>query len=161
LKDLGEHTGISPSMLSLVERGKTSPSIGTLVAISSALGVHMSALIVDREDSTEELVSRQKDQASYSTSLGVQWRMLRADRSRGLEIAINEYESESGSSLVPPHHAGCEYGVVLKGLLTVELENQERHELWTGDLISYASTLPHRIWNYGSGHATALWINLD
>src|SRR5918994_2299004 len=42
LQALSELTGLSPSMLSLVERGQTTPSIGTLVVISSALGVHMS-----------------------------------------------------------------------------------------------------------------------
>lgn len=161
LKDLGERTGVSPSMLSLVERGKTSPSIGTLVAISSALGVHMSDLIVDDDGSSEELVSRHKDQDAFTTSLGVQRRILRVDRIRGVEIAVNEYEPETGSALSPTHHPGYEYGVVLKGRLTVELEGEEKHELRTGDLISYSSTVPHRIWNHTSGHVRALWINLD
>ena len=161
LKDLGERTGVSPSMLSLVERGKTSPSIGTLVAISAALGVHMSDLIVDDESSSAELVSRHKNQDSFTTSLGVQRRVLRVDRTRGIEIAINEYEPETGSALSPVHHPGHEYGVVLKGRLTVELEGEGEHELRAGDLISYPSTVPHRIWNHSSGHVSALWINLD
>lgn len=161
LKDLGERTGVSPSMLSLVERGKTSPSIGTLVAISSALGVHMSDLIVDNEKDNDRLVSRRKDQDSFMTSLGVQRRVLRVDREHGLEIAINEYEPETGSALVPTHHPGYEYGVVLKGRLTVEIEGEEPQELRAGDLISYPSTLPHRIWNHSSSHVEALWINLD
>jgi transcriptional regulator with XRE-family HTH domain len=161
LKDLGERTGVSPSMLSLVERGKTSPSIGTLVAISAALGVHMSDLIVDDESSSEELVSRHKNQDSFTTSFGVQRTILRVDRIRGVEIAINEYEPETGSALSPTHHPGYEYGVVLKGRLTVELEGEGKHELRAGDLISYPSKVPHRIWNHSSGHVKALWINLD
>lgn len=160
LKDLGERTGVSPSMLSLVERGKTSPSIGTLVAISSALGVHMSDLIVEKSES-DQLVSRRKDQDSFTTPFGVQRRILRVDRDHGLEIAINEYEPETGSALVRTHHRGYEYGVVLKGRLTVELEGEEPQELRAGDLISYPSTLPHRIWNHSSSHVQALWINLD
>lgn len=161
LKDLGERTGVSPSMLSLVERGKTSPSIGTLVAISAALGVHMSDLIVDEKEDADRLVWRRKDQDSFTTPLGVQRRVLRVDRDRGVEIAINEYEPETGSALVPTHHPGFEYGVVLKGRLTVELEGEGPQELRAGDLISYASTVPHRIWNHSSGHVQALWINLD
>lgn len=161
LKDLGERTGVSPSMLSLVERGKTSPSIGTLVAISAALGVHMSDLIVDDDKSSRELVSRQKDQDSFTTPLGVERRILRVDRLRGLEIAINEYEPDTGSALSPTHHPGYEYGIVLKGRLTVELDDEEEQELRAGDLISYPSTVPHRIWNHSAGRAKALWINLD
>ena len=38
-------TGLSASLLSLVERGKTSPSIGTLVAIAHAFDVHMTDLV--------------------------------------------------------------------------------------------------------------------
>lgn len=161
LKELAERTGVSPSMLSLVERGKTSPSIGTLVAISSALGVHMSDLLVDDEEPVQELVSRRKDQYSFTTPLGVQRRVLRVDRTRGLEIAINEYEPDTGSERELTHHAGYEYGVVLKGKLTVELEGEKPQELRSGDLIAYPSTTPHRIWNHTSNHVQALWINLD
>lgn len=161
LKALAERTGVSPSMLSLVERGKTSPSIGTLVAISSALGVHMSDLLVDDDEPPEELISRRKDQHSFTTPLGVQRRILRVDRARGLEIAINEYAPGSGSEMELTHHEGYEFGVGLKGQLTIELADEEPQTLRAGDLISYPSTTPHRIWNYSSSHVQALWINLD
>jgi transcriptional regulator with XRE-family HTH domain len=161
LKQLAERTGVSPSMLSLVERGKTSPSIGTLVAISYALGIHMSDLLVNDDSPSEELISRRTSQHSFTTPLGVQRRILRLDRKRGIEIAINEYESNTGSARELTHHAGYEFGVVLKGRLTIELAGQGSHELKVGDLISYPSTTPHRIWNHGSGPVQALWINLD
>ena len=161
LKDLGERTGVSPSMLSLVERGKTSPSIGTLVAISSALGIHMSDLIVDQNKGPEELVSRQRDQDSFTTAPGVLRRVLRVDRVHGVEIAINEYEPDTGSGPSPTHHPGYEYGVVLKGRLTVELEGEGTHDLHVGDLISYPSAAAHRIWNHSSRRVKALWINLE
>src|SRR4051794_37319317 len=44
LDTLARATGISVSMLSLVERGRTSASVGTLMALSSALSVSMSEL---------------------------------------------------------------------------------------------------------------------
>jgi transcriptional regulator with XRE-family HTH domain len=160
LKKLAEQTGVSPSMLSLVERGKTSPSIGTLVAISSALGIHMSDLLVEQE-AAEHLISRRSSQHSFTTPLGVQRRILRLDRKQGLEIAINVYESNTGSSLDLTHHSGYEHGVVLKGKLTVELEGEGEHLLRMGDLISYPSSTPHRIWNHSSGQVQALWINFD
>src|SRR3990170_1611000 len=39
LEGLSDITGLSSSMISLVERGRTSPSIGTLVVIAAGLGV--------------------------------------------------------------------------------------------------------------------------
>ena len=53
LQQLGDATNLSPSMLSLVERGRTGASIGTLIVISSALGVHMGFLL--SEEKTEKV----------------------------------------------------------------------------------------------------------
>ena len=60
---------------------------------------------------------------------------------------------------MPVHHDGHEYGIVLEGELTVELDGVA-HKLKAGDLISYSSSRDHRIWNYSSRKAKALWVNL-
>jgi transcriptional regulator with XRE-family HTH domain len=153
-------TGLSPSMLSLVERGQTSPSIGTLVVISSALGVHMSDLLAIEDRTAHELVSRASRQPIYEAARGVLRRILREDRVRGVEVAINEYAPDTGSADQPMHHAGYEYGVVLERELTVEVEGVE-YVLRSGDLISYDSARAHRIWNHGTLRARALWVNLE
>ncbi len=160
LQALGALTGLSPSMLSLVERGRTSPSIGTLVAISSALEVHMSDLLSAEARPSPDPVSRANEQPIFETSRGVLRRILRDDRNRGVEIAINEYVPKTGSSASPVHHPGFEYGIVLEGELTVEVDGT-RHVLRPGDLISYDSSRGHRIWNYGAERARALWVNLE
>ena len=160
LQAFGGLTGISPSMLSLVERGKTNASIGTLVAISSALAIHMSDLLVGPARAAGGPVSRASDQPIYETAHGVRRRILREDRMRGVEIAVNEYAPDTGSAANLVHHAGFEYGVVLEGELAVEVDGI-KHTLRPGDLISYESSRGHRIWNYGGERARALWINLD
>jgi transcriptional regulator with XRE-family HTH domain len=160
LQSLSETTGLSPSMLSLVERGKASPSVGSLVAISSALGVHMSDLLLSDRHDSDGPVSRRSEQPMFETSQGVLRRVLRDDRIRGVEVAVNEYAPETGSSTEPTHHSGYEYGIVVDGHLTVEVDGVE-HILNPGDLISYDSTRNHRIWNHGSQRARALWVNLE
>lgn len=160
LQALGRITGLSPSMLSLVERGKTSPSIGTLIVVCSALEVHMSDLVAVEDGSARNPVSRLGEQPVFQTSTGVVRRVLRADQPRGVEIAVNEYAPDTGNDLKPVHHAGFEYGILLEGRLTVEVEGV-RHVLQPGDLISYPSSRDHRIWNYGSVRARALWINME
>jgi transcriptional regulator with XRE-family HTH domain len=159
LQSLASGTGLSLSMLSLVERGKTSPSIGTLIAISSALDVHMGDLLAPPERVPHAPVSRAEDQPVFETPEGVRRRLLRDDRQNGVEIAINDYAARSGSATVPLRHDGYEYGVVLEGELTVELDGRA-HALKNGDLISYSSSRSHRIWNYTGRRARALWINL-
>lgn len=160
LHGVSELTGLSPSLMSLVERGKTSPSIGTLVAVAHALGVHMADLVPGSPNDRESPVLRQADQPVFSTLEGVTRRVLRDDRLRGLEIAINEYVSGGRSAERELHHTGFEYGVVLEGELTVEVEG-ESHLLKAGDSIAYDSTRPHRITNQSAGAVRALWVNFD
>lgn len=160
LQALAERTGLSSSMLSLVERGKTSPSIGTLVAISSALNVHMTDLFDDRTVEEGEPVVRVEDQPVYVTGEGVQRRVVRTDDEHGIELVFNEYEPGTGSGGELVHHEGYEYGIVLEGKLTVEV-NGNTFELRPGDCISYDSHLPHRISNAGRKHVRAVWVNLQ
>jgi transcriptional regulator with XRE-family HTH domain len=160
LQALADMTGLSASLLSLVERGKTSPSIGTLVAVAHALEVHMGDLVPGESTVRESPVARKGSQRVYSTPEGVTRTVLRDDRVRGLEIAINEYTPGSRSAAVATHHGGYEYGVVLEGVLTLDLDG-ESFVLAEGDSIAYDSTRPHRISNEGSAAVRALWVNLD
>lgn len=159
LQDLAEATDLSPSMLSLVERGRAAPSIQSLIVIANALNVTMSELIVTDQADDERIVIRAADQPFVKTAQNVVRRVLREDRARGISLAMNEYAPDTGSALKRGAHAGFEYGFVLEGQLTVELENVT-YQLKAGDLISFESKRPHRFWNNGSKRVRTLWINL-
>lgn len=159
LQALGAKIDLSPSMLSLLERGKTGPSIGTLVALASALGVQMSELLEANGGGLPDLVSCAKGQRVYRTAEGVLRRIVKYDRARGVEIAINEYEPGTASAPNPITHEGYEYGLAIEGRLVVTVNGQP-HNLEEGDLISYPSTDPHQIVNPGPALARALWVNL-
>lgn len=146
-------------MLSLVERGRASPSIGSLIVIAGALDITMSDLLGEPVQE-ERLVVRAADQRAVETAQHVIRRLLRDDRSRGVTVAMNEYEPHTGNAEVALTHGGFEYGFVLEGKLTVEVEGTA-HILETGDLISYSSRRPHRIWNHGPKRVRTLWFNVD
>jgi transcriptional regulator with XRE-family HTH domain len=159
LQELAKVTDLSPSMLSLVERGRASPSIQSLIVIASALNVTMSDLVVAEQPNEERIVIRTSDQPFVRTAQNAIRRVLREDRSRGVSLAVNEYEPDTGSSLKRGGHSGFEYGYVLEGTLTVELENVT-YQLKAGDLISFESNRPHRFWNNGTKRVRTLWVNL-
>ena len=98
LQALADVSGLSPSMLSLVERGRASPSIGSLIVIASALGVGMSDLIVDDSNTAENAVVRPADQRVIETAQHVVRRLLREDRARAVSVAINEYAPKTASA---------------------------------------------------------------
>lgn len=159
LQQLGAETGTSVSMLSMLERGVATPSIGTLVAISSALGTHMSDLF-DTESAHRSPVHRLSDQTEVETVPGVLRRLVHNDPTRGLEMVVNEYEAGTSSGTAPTHHSGMEFGIVLTGTLIVQLDGVD-HTLGPGDAIHYPSTTPHLISNLGRAKARAIWVNLD
>ena len=159
LQALAEQTRLSPSMLSLLERGKTGPSIGTLVVIASALGAQMSDLLDSNRANGDDIVSRAADQRVYETAAGVTRRILRQDRTRGVEIAMNVYKPGTASAPEPMAHEGCEFGVVLEGTLDVTVGGRG-YTLQPGDLISYDSNRPHRFINNGAAPVRTLWVNL-
>ena len=160
LNELAELTGVSVSMLSMLERGIASPSIGTLVSVTSALGLHMSELFESSAAAEADPVRRRDDQVSFETAEGVLRRIVHSDLASGVEFVVNEYQPGTTSSSRPVHHGGTEYGVVLSGTLTVTLNGVD-YVLRQGDGITYPSQWPHRISNHGKTQARAVWVNLD
>jgi transcriptional regulator with XRE-family HTH domain len=159
LQDVADRTGVSVSMLSMLERGVAGASIGTLVAVSSALGVHMSDLFEPGVDEPSP-VRRRADQTQVETAAGVLRRLVHHAAAEGFEMVVNEYAPGTSSGPDAVHHPGREFGIVLEGTLVIELEDV-RYEVGPGDAVTYASTRPHRISNKGRDTARAVWVNLS
>lgn len=160
LRDVAERTGVSVSMLSMLERGVSTASVGTLVAVASALGVHMYDLFAHRDSVDGSPVTRLGEQTVVRMGEGTTRRVAHNDSAAGVELAVNEYEPGGASGPSATHHDGREFGVLISGSLTIELEG-ESHVLEPGDVIAYSSDRPHRIANTGDERAIAVWVNLD
>lgn len=160
LQELADMSGLSTSMLSLVERGRASPSIGSLIVIANALGVTMSDLLINSGHAEERIVVRASEARVVETAQHVVRRLMREDRNRGVSVAVNEYAPHTGSAEHPITHDGFEYGFILQGELTVEIDGT-KHVLRQGDLIAYSSRRKHKLWNHGKTKVRTLWFNLD
>jgi transcriptional regulator with XRE-family HTH domain len=55
MSELGRKVGVSPSMISQIERGQTLPSVGTLFALAAALGVTVDAFLTQPEPKDEKV----------------------------------------------------------------------------------------------------------
>lgn len=159
LQDLADQTGVSVSMLSMLERGVASPSIGTLVSVSSALGLHMAQLFQDSAAQASSPVRRRADQVVIQAAEGVSRRLVHTDVEHDLEMVVNEYEPGTSSSKTPVHHDGMEFGLIVSGTLTVNLDDVD-YVLESGDGIAYPSSTPHVLTNNGPVKARAIWINV-
>ncbi|MDQ2744572.1 MAG: XRE family transcriptional regulator [Chloroflexota bacterium] len=159
LKRMADSTGLSVAMLSLVERGQSNPSIGSLVAICDALSTSMSDLFDGLGHKSSGTVVRRADQLVYMTDEGVRRRILLNLARYGVEFAENEYAPGTKSAASPVHHAGAEFGILLSGSLEVHIDTAT-YVLEPFDVIHFESNRPHLFVNPGAEPARALWVNL-
>lgn len=161
LREVAEKTGVSIGMLSMIERGRSNPSIGTLHALAGAFGVGMSELLHSIESPDHgSIIRRAEDQEVIRGAAGVERRIIIDDQQRGYELAENRYEPETASARAPLHHQGYEFGLVLEGRLEVTV-GERVHVARTGDAIRLDSKLPHRFRNPGPQVTRTLWVNIS
>lgn len=158
LRQLADATGLSVSMVSMVERGQANPSIGTLVATAAALGVPMVNLFGDGARQVSPVI-RAGQQPVMTTRRGVRRRLVIREPDSNVEVAENTYAPGTASADVPIRHLGREMGLLLEGVLAVEVGGA-RYVLRPGDAVVIDSARPHRFVNIGKRVARTLWINV-
>ena len=167
LRELARRLAISPSALSQIETGRSRPSVGTLYAIVSELGLSLDELFGSARvtaDSgpaeTGDVVQRGDGRNVIDLESGVRWERLTPHAERDADFLYVVYEVGGASSRPGTHmrHMGREYGVVLSGRLRVTIGFDEEHELGPGDSIAFDSTRPHRLENAGDVPVEAIWF---
>ncbi len=160
LQALSAASGLSTSMLSLVERGRASPSIASLMVIASALELTVPDLLVADPNAEETIVTRAGKGRHVETPEHMVTQLLKQDRASGVSVSLTHFAARGGGGEPPASHDGFEYGYVLDGVLSVEVDGAV-HDLGPGDLIAYQARRMHRIWNPGDVETRALWFNLE
>jgi transcriptional regulator with XRE-family HTH domain len=161
LRELARRLEISPSAVSQIETGRARPSVATLWAIVTELGMSLDDLFApeaDRPPSTLPVVSAEAREA-LQLATGVRWERMTANADPDVDFIWVVYDVGGSSS--PDEgfirHAGREYGLVLSGSLEVTV-GFERSVLGPGDSISFDSTSPHRLRNAGDEPVTGVWV---
>ena len=178
LRELARRLDVSASLVSQVELGRATPSVGTLYAIVNELGISLDEVFdrapVDGEGSRMqplasvpfggsfrpgEPVVRHDERKAIQLDSGVRWERLTSVNEEGVDFLFVDYDVGGAScaedSLM--RHAGREYGHVIEGRLGVTV-GFETYELGPGDSISFNSTTPHRLFNAGDVPARGIWF---
>jgi transcriptional regulator with XRE-family HTH domain len=182
LRELARRLEVSPSLVSQIETGKIQPSVRTLYAIVSELGVSMDEIFgtgelellqalqaVPKRGSPPSLpsggsegpVQRADSRRVIDLEAGVSWERLTTRNEREVEFLFTVYppggESSPADALV--RHTGREFGIVLNGRLGVTI-GFEDYLLGPGDSVFFDSTVPHRLHNDGDETVQAVWVVL-
>jgi transcriptional regulator with XRE-family HTH domain len=166
VSELARLVGVTPSLISQIERGNSRPSVATLFALAEALDVSVD-VFADREgpgrpsrpsDGAEpaaapraaqpgqRFVVRKGERRSLTIEGGIRWEMLTPSPSPSIEFLELVYEGQAQSSPTLYTHPGVEMVLVLAGRLDIHL-GFDVYELGEGDSISFPSSLPHRYVN--------------
>ena len=175
LRSLASAVGVSASLISQVETGKSQPSVATLYALSNYLGLSMDDLLgnisAPLKIETKSLVSfevshdvalpavqRAADNPSLEMDNGVRWERLAVGEGGPAESLLVSYSPGASSSIEGKlmRHAGFEYAYILEGELTLQLEF-ETYVLAPGDSLQFDSVRPHMYTNEGLVTARGVW----
>jgi transcriptional regulator with XRE-family HTH domain len=145
VRQLASSAGVSPALISQVERSINDPSLDSLRRIAQALGVPLFDLFQQPEDPGVAVVradSRMQVRSPHGE-------LIYARLSPGfgkLEVLEGTLEAGGVSSERPWSHPSEECAVVTTGRLVAEVDGSRR-ELARGDSCYFDSRLPHRYIN--------------
>jgi len=157
IRSLAELSGLNFNTLSLIENGKTSPSVGTLQQIALALRVPITAFF-ETKSMQREVVYQKPGQRPWATFTYGLLEDLGAGLTlgEGLPLLITlEPGTDSGPEAIV--HTGQEFVYCLEGCLTYIVAGNE-YILESGDSLIFQAHLTHRWENRGKTLSRSLLI---
>jgi transcriptional regulator with XRE-family HTH domain len=183
LRALARAVGVSASLISQIETGKSRPSVSTLYAITRALEISVEDVFDGAEAGAAPdagplsgavfqaahgvtqpaghrigPIVRPEAREVLQLDSGVTWERLGHLPGTRIDFLLVTYapggSSSNGDQLM--RHSGLEYGFLLEGELTLTLGFEE-HLLRPGDAVSFPSSTPHRYRNDGVVPAVGVW----
>ena len=171
LRSVAQSLGVSASLVSQVEIGKTQPSVATLYAMANHLGVSLDDLLglttpsaapapmFGHQGAALPDVQRGAQNPIIEMENGVRWERLAAGAGGPADALLVTYQPGASSSIEGKlmRHAGVEYAYLLEGELTLHLDF-ETYDLRPGDSLQFDSVRPHLYSNRSGAIAKGIWF---
>lgn len=160
MRGLATKSGLSANALSMIERGKTSPSVSTLYKLADALGVDITAFFGEPAERLPCVFVKAQERTRVPFPRGL-WEDLGGERFVGRVLPFMLTLENGGGS--GPHtmvHTGHEFVLCLRGTIEYQVENQVYH-LEAGDSLIFAARLRHKWRNTGNSVANVLIVLSD
>ena len=143
IRALAERSGLNVNTFSLIENGKTSPSVSTLQQIAAALEVPMTAFFETEvpKNSVAYIVARNRPRLAFAH--GTLEDLGAGLTNRAVEPFVVTLEPHASSGDNPIVHTGFEFVFCLQGRMTYRVEDQS-YVLEPGDSLLFESYLPHQ-----------------
>ena len=162
LLELGKHTGLSPALLSKLERNVMHPTLPTLLRIALVFGVGLEHFFNPEPRPILQIV-RKKDRLRFPDTPEAAQPAYYFESldfpvpNRTLNSYLAEFENSELSDDRRHSHPGIEFLYMLSGKLLLRANNED-HALSEGDSVYFDSEVPHSYFKVGSRRATALVV---
>lgn len=162
LAKLSEITGLSPAIVSQIERGLANPSFTTLAQLAHGLDIPVGKFFIGQENPRSPVVrknERRNLKGVTKKSVGeAVYELLTPDLNGALEAQWIVSPPGHDTSATPFRHSGEEFGIILSGRKDIFLAG-ERYTLEAGDSITFSSDIPHWYKNSYEEVCVAIWVN--
>ena len=156
--ELALRADLTKGFISLLERDRTSISIEALAQILAVVGSSLTEFFKEMESGDKRVVFRKGDRVLVEGS----------EDEETIELLIPGAQSnlmdpvlvtiEPGRSSVDQGHEGEEFGMVLSGRVTLQIEGNKPQSVRKGECFYFESARPHTLSNNGKKTATILWV---
>ena len=165
LVELGKHTGLSPAMLSKLERGKLFPTLPTLLRIAMVFGIGLDHFFGDERKRHVVAVVRKQERLLFperpdGSGAAYSFECLDFKASnRKLNAFYASFEMVPTEKLRTHQHEGVELLFLLNGELDLTI-GAETYRIDAGDAIYFDSTVRHSYRRRGKGVCNAIVVTV-
>ena len=146
LVELGRHSGLSPALLSKIERGRLVPTLPTLMRIALVFSVGLEHFFTEPVRKPTLAVVRRRERQRFPEKQGEKTPayFFESLDFPAVERTMNAYFVEfEGADRSHRHaHPGAELLYVIEGQVTVSV-GDEAHLLAAGDSMYFDASVPH------------------
>jgi len=163
LVELGQHTGLSPALLSKIERGRMFPTLPTLLRVALVFSVGLDYFFGGGQRRPALAVVRAADRVSLPNRAGARQPAYRFEcldypvTERLLNAYFVQFEAAGSENAEPHQHDGAEIVFVISGTLAVTVGADE-HVLHEGDSIYFDPSPVHNYRRVGKKTCTAVVV---
>jgi len=155
LRGLAELCDMSPTTISLIEHGDTSPSVATLHRLAIALGVPIASLFQEKDPQVEVILTRAGERRRVGTG-NVQMESLGSGlEAQAMHLFVVTLPPGSSSGAEPITHTGHEMVYCLEGQVKYHIVDKS-YILSAGDALLFEARLAHCWENAADTPATFL-----
>ena len=157
MRVLAEMSGLNVNTLSLIENGRTSPSVSTLQQLAQSLQVSMTDFFQSDQGSKKVVFQKEGKRPRVPFEHSAMEDLAAGMTRFGVEPIIVTFEPSANSGKEAIVHTGREIVYCLEGHVVYTVES-EKFLLEPGDSLSFEAYLPHRCENLDATPSRALLI---